>query len=63
VVTTSIREEIEQSFINSCIDTFEYLGPKYNGFIHLNCKNGFASDIHEDIINDFILKIRPTNLF
>ena len=49
--------------MNSFIDTFEYLGLKYKRLIHLNCKNGFSRDTYEAEINDFILKVRPTNLF
>ena len=63
VVTTSISAEVDKSFINSFVDTFEYLGLEYQGYIHLNCKNGFESDTHKNEINDFILKIRPTSLF
>ncbi|NQY93064.1 MAG: NAD(P)H-dependent oxidoreductase [Campylobacteraceae bacterium] len=58
VVTTSISDEVDKSFINSFIDTFDYLGLKYEGFIHLNCKNGFEQETYQDEINDFILKIK-----
>ncbi len=63
MLTTSISEEVDKSFMNSFIDPFEYLGLKYKRLIPLNCKNGFSRDTYEAEINDFILKIRPTNLF
>jgi multimeric flavodoxin WrbA len=39
VVSTSMHEQIDDSFINSFTDTFHYLGMNYGGAIHSNCKD------------------------
>lgn len=62
VVSTSISEEIDHSFINSFTDTFGYLGIKYGGFIHLDCKNGFDLSASENDIDNFVNKLSLNNM-
>ncbi len=57
VVSTSISETAGDSFLDSFIHTFEYLGMKYGGSIHLDCKQGFDPDICESDIVDFVKKL------
>lgn len=59
VVSTSISEEIDNSFINSFSDTFQYLGMEYGGFIHVNCEKGFDLTGCEDEITHFVKKLNP----
>ncbi|MBL4881584.1 MAG: NAD(P)H-dependent oxidoreductase [Oleispira sp.] len=59
VVSTSISEEIDNSFINSFSDTFQYLGMENGGFIHVNCENGFDLTGCEDDITNFVKKLNP----
>jgi len=61
VVSTSISEEVDSSFLNSFIDTFEYLGIKYGGFVHLNCQNGFDITEAEKDINSLVTKVNLAN--
>jgi len=59
VVSTSISEELDPSFINSFTDTFEYLGIKYGGCVHLDCKNGFDLLTSQKSIDNFVNKLAP----
>ncbi len=58
VVSTSISEEIDDSFIESFTKTFNYLGLGFGGFIHANCHNGFHSRSYQDDIAGFIEKLK-----
>lgn len=39
VVSTSMHEQVDDSYINSFTDTFHYLGMNYGGAIHSICKD------------------------
>ena len=62
VVSTSISEEVDPSFINSFSDTFGYLGIKYGGFVHLNCNKGFDLSADKKNIDHFVTKLHISNL-
>jgi len=62
VVSTSISEEVDPSFINSFADTFGYLGIKYGGFVHLNCNKGFDLSADKKNIDNFVTKLHISNL-
>ncbi|PHS32002.1 MAG: NADPH-dependent oxidoreductase [Sulfurovum sp.] len=36
------------------IDTFEYLGMKYGGYIHANCENGYIENRYTNDISTFV---------
>jgi hypothetical protein len=54
VISTSISEEVDPSFINAFKDTFGYLGMKDGGFIHCDCSDDFHLELHEPAIKIFI---------
>ena len=58
VVSTSISEQIDDSFIDSFTNTFDYLGLGFGGFVHANCNNGFNSSDYQDDIVGFIEKLK-----
>ncbi len=62
VVSTSISEQIDESFLNSFTDTFKYLGIRYGGFVHVNCRNGFNADADQNEIDNFIKKLKPCSI-
>lgn len=54
VVSTSINETADDSFINSFIDSFGYLGITYGDAVHVNCRDGFNLINNQHKITDFI---------
>jgi len=58
VVSTSISNEVDESFIDSFTNTFDYLGIGFGGLVHANCKNGFNSDNYQNDIIDFVEKLK-----
>jgi len=47
VVCTSIYEEAPKSFLDSLADTFEYLGMRFGGVAHANCRDGYVAATHD----------------
>lgn len=56
VVSTSISEQVDDSFIDSFTNTFGYLGMGVGSSIHVNCENGFNPDSCRPDVLDFIKK-------
>lgn len=54
VVCTSVYDEVSPTFISAFRETFEYLGLKFSGFLHVNCANGFIEADHEREIGAFV---------
>ena len=57
VVSTSISENADDSFIDSFLHTFGYLGMSVGHTIHVNCNNGFNPDICYTDVHNFIKKL------
>lgn len=47
VVCTSIYDEVPKPFIGAFIETFDYLGLRYRGVAHANCKDGYVPARHD----------------
>jgi NAD(P)H-dependent FMN reductase len=47
VVCTSISEEPSAAFIGAFVETFEYLGMRYGGVAHADCRDGYLPALHE----------------
>jgi multimeric flavodoxin WrbA len=47
VVCTSIYESAPASFMNSFLDTFNYLGMPFGGVAHANCRDGYSPARHD----------------
>ena len=54
VVCTSVYDEVSPTFISAFRETFEYLGMRFGGFLHVNCANGFVATDHEGDISVFV---------
>ena len=54
VLCTSIEDEASPLFVNAWRETFNYLGMRYGGLLHANCRDGYAPDHYEEDINAFI---------
>lgn len=58
VVCTSIYDEIPASFIGAFVDTFNYLGMRYGGVAHANCRDGYAAERHDAAALEFARRVR-----
>ena len=47
VVCTSIRPEPSAAFVTAFRDTFEYLGMRFGGLLHVDCVNGYSPAAHD----------------
>lgn len=47
VVCTSIYDEAPKPFMDSFIDTFEYLGMRFGGIVNANCSDGYVPARHD----------------
>ena len=56
LVATSASAHLDNSFKDSFIKTFEYLGIMYGGFVHLDCNKGFDINSGEADITHFVHK-------
>ena len=53
VVCTSIYDEVPKSFIGSLADTFDYLGMRFGGIAHANCRDGYLPSQHDIKASEF----------
>ena len=58
VVCTSVYDEVSPAFLSALRETFEYLGMKFGGVLHANCKSGFSVNDHKKAINDFLALVK-----
>jgi multimeric flavodoxin WrbA len=47
VVCTSINDEPAPAFLSAFRDTFDYLGMRFGGTVHVNCTDGYLPVVHE----------------
>ena len=47
VVCTSISDEPSGAFMEAFRETFEYLGMRFGGVVHVNCQNGYLPITHD----------------
>ena len=47
VVCTSIETEASAHFIGAFAETFDYLGMKYGGVLHADCRDGYVAARHD----------------
>ncbi len=58
VVCTSIYDEAPASFMGAFLDTFEYLGMRFGGVAHANCRDGYVPARHDAEAAAFAQRIR-----
>jgi multimeric flavodoxin WrbA len=47
VVCTSIYDEVSSSFMSAFLETFDYLGMRFGGVAHANCREGYIPAQHD----------------
>jgi multimeric flavodoxin WrbA len=60
VVATSIYDEVPKSFLGSLTDSFDYLGMRFGGVAHANCKEGGLPANHEVKAAEFAQIVKGT---
>lgn len=58
VVCTSIYDEAPKSFVGSFADTFAYLGMRFGGIAHANCRDGYIAARHDTEAERFIRLVK-----
>jgi len=61
IVSTSISEKLDPSFLNAFTDSFQYLGMHYGGSVHADCSKGFDAQVCEQDIAWFIAQLQTLN--
>lgn len=57
VICTSIYDEVPRSFLSAFLDTFEYLGMRFGGVAHVNCKDGYVPAQHDAVAAAFARRV------
>jgi multimeric flavodoxin WrbA len=58
VVCTSIYDEVPPSFLGAFLDTFNYLGMRFGGVAHANCRYGYSAARHDALAAAFARRVR-----
>lgn len=53
IVCTSSCSDADSTFLNSFINTFEYLGMQYGGYVHADCENGYVQKHYQEDVEKF----------
>lgn len=57
VVCTSIYDEVPKPFVGCFAESFDYLGMRFGGIAHVNCKDGYEPARHDGVAADFARKL------
>ena len=60
VLCTSIEDEVSPLFIDAFRETFQYLGMRYGGMLHANCRDGYTPARYEDDSKVFLRRLRDS---
>jgi multimeric flavodoxin WrbA len=58
VACTSIYAEVPKPSIGAFVDTFDYLGMRFGGLVHANCRDGYAPAEHDADACKFVQLVR-----
>jgi multimeric flavodoxin WrbA len=58
IVCTSVYEHAPGPFVNALTDTFKYLGMRFGGMAHANCREGYSRILHEPEVQEFARLVR-----
>ena len=58
VLCTSIEDEATPCFVTAFRETFNYLGMRYGGLLHANCRDGYLPALYEADVKAFIGQLR-----
>ncbi len=58
VVCTSIYDEAPKSFLAPLVETFDYLGMRFGGVAHVNCRDGYTPSQHDIKASEFAHRLK-----
>jgi multimeric flavodoxin WrbA len=58
VVCTSVSNEPSVAFMDAFRETFEYLGMRFSGVVHVNCQDGYLPAVHDSEALRFAALVR-----
>jgi multimeric flavodoxin WrbA len=58
LVCTSVVKRVPEPIVSAMTDTFTYLGMRFGGVAHANCSDGYARDLHDAEVREFVRLIR-----
>jgi len=58
VICTSIENEASPAFVTAWQETFAYLGMRYGGLLHANCRDGYSPDHYQRDIDTFLRRLQ-----
>ena len=61
IVCTSVDDEVSDAFLGGLTDTFEYLGMRFGGIVHVDCRDGYIPGRHDAEAVAFAQRLRNAN--
>ena len=61
IVCTSVDDEVSKAFLDALTDTFQYLGMRFGGIVHVDCRDGYIRDRHDAEAVVFAQRLRNAN--
>jgi multimeric flavodoxin WrbA len=58
VACTSISDEPSPAFMEAFRETFDYLGMRFGGVAHVNCRDGYLPAVHDPEAMKFAARVR-----
>lgn len=62
VLCTSVYDEVPAPFIGAFRETFKYLGMQFGGYLHVNCRDGYKSELYQSDIASFLECIKSKSI-
>jgi multimeric flavodoxin WrbA len=57
IACTSVEERAATPFIGTLEATFAYLGMRFGGIVHANCRAGYSRSVHESAVAEFVRRV------
>ena len=61
IVCTSVDDEVSKAFLDALTDTFQYLGMRFGGIVHVDCRDGYIPERHDADAVAFAQRLRNAN--
>ena len=58
IVCTSVYDEVSTAFLGALTDTFDYLGMRFGGIVHVDCRDGYVPARHDAEAIAFAQRVR-----
>jgi multimeric flavodoxin WrbA len=58
VACTSISDDASTAFVDAFQETFSYLGMRFGGVAHVNCRDGYSPAVHDSQAASFAARVR-----